>query len=115
MVKKKITRWLERTSGKGRTIKDVNNNDEKQRQQQTCCAFIAPFESCLLANTSKIASFSSSSSNIAMSSCLATPSRSESQESTTKMMASDGDDERMELRGLEVHCGEVMLFIVIYV
>lgn len=51
-------------------------------------AFNAPFESCLFANTNKMASFNSSSSNMAISSCLATLRRSTSQESTTKIMAS---------------------------
>ena len=47
----------------------------------------APFWSCLLANTNKIASFNSSSSSMACSSCCATFSRSLSG-NTTKMIAS---------------------------
>ena len=51
-------------------------------------AFNAPFMSCLLANTSRIASLSSSSWSIACNSCLAMASRSTSTLSTTKMTPS---------------------------
>ena len=58
------------------------------RASLICWAFIAPFWSCLLAKTSRMDSFSSSSSSMAASSPLATGMRSESALSTTKMMAS---------------------------